>query len=329
MEKQEFNREQVWTRFWASGALHSCSGSYADQYGDSVTEFWTACFKSLPLGSRILDIGTGNGVLPKLLINMKDRTDFICDAIDLAEPKPVWFANISADMRARVHFHSHCSAEKLPFPDNTFDLVVSQWGLEYTDLSRSCEEILRVLKPSGIVQLVLHHPQAVPAMLASFEIEHIEWLLQEAGYLDIAEQMLAPMALANTEAGRIRLKLDLQATLLRIQFNAFQDGIKARTDSMVCSDVLADAQGWIAQLFALAQRVGASTAEREMQRLRVELKDSLFRQRELLHHAMTSDEVTSLGINLARGGTVSKSMLQDNERVLGWALRINPLNAIG
>ena len=33
-------RQAVWTRHWATGAAHSCAGTYADTYGGAIADFW-------------------------------------------------------------------------------------------------------------------------------------------------------------------------------------------------------------------------------------------------------------------------------------------------
>ena len=50
----------------------------------------------------------------------------------------------------------HGNAERLPFPDQSFDLVVSRVTLPYTDIPRSLREIERVLKSGGRAWLTLH-----------------------------------------------------------------------------------------------------------------------------------------------------------------------------
>lgn len=49
-------------------------------------------------------------------------------------------------------------AEKLPFPDDSFDLVYS-WGVIHhsPDTSRAASEILRVLRPGGVFKVMVYH----------------------------------------------------------------------------------------------------------------------------------------------------------------------------
>lgn len=57
---------------------------------------------------------------------------------------------------ARVEF-ARAAAENLPFEGQSFDVVVCRLALPYTDNSRALAEIARVLRPSGVLLLKIHH----------------------------------------------------------------------------------------------------------------------------------------------------------------------------
>jgi ubiquinone/menaquinone biosynthesis C-methylase UbiE len=63
------------------------------------------------------------------------------------------------------------SAEKLPFPDNYFDYVVSNLVFQHTEREKAIKEVIRVLKPGG--KLVLTEVISQPN----------EWYLQIYAYL--------------------------------------------------------------------------------------------------------------------------------------------------
>ncbi len=271
----------------------------------------------------MLDIGTGNGPLPKLLLGMASRPDLQCDAIDLAEIAPPWVQELSATACARVRFHSACAAEQLPFGAASFELVVSQWGLEYSHLGLSVPEILRVLAPGGAVQLLLHHQDALPVTLAADEIAHLEWLLQDSPYLDVASQMLAPMALTASPAGRAQLMQDPGANHLRALFNAQQDAMQARIEHGACTDVLVEVRQAVGEFFAVATQQGVVIAAQAFSGLRATLEDSLLRLRELREHAMDEVSVSALGASLAEGRPYQISVLRDQDAIMGWALLVS------
>ncbi|QNA88175.1 class I SAM-dependent methyltransferase [Massilia sp. Dwa41.01b] len=148
METQVEVRKAVWSRYWSHGVAHSCGGSYGNRYDGALAHFWRSHFDSMSPGARMLDIATGNGAVPQLMLDSAPAT-VACDAIDLALPEPAWLADLAPNRRRQVRFHGQQAAESLPFADASFDLVTSQYGLEYTDLARSVPEVLRVLRPGA------------------------------------------------------------------------------------------------------------------------------------------------------------------------------------
>ena len=83
MKSELSQRAAVWSRYWSRGALHSCTGSFGDAYEGPIADFWRQGFGALAQGARVLDIASGNGPVPKLLLDLKGRSDLSCDAIDL------------------------------------------------------------------------------------------------------------------------------------------------------------------------------------------------------------------------------------------------------
>jgi len=62
----------------------------------------------------------------------------------------------------------NCKSEKIPVPDNFFDVVISRNSLDHVDdFSRTCREIKRILKPGGFLRLQInHHSPTVTEPLA-------------------------------------------------------------------------------------------------------------------------------------------------------------------
>ena len=318
------DRATAWTRYWRGGALTSCAGSYEGVYGQKIADFWRQGFTALGHEARVLDIGTGNGPLPRILLGLESRQDIQCDAVDLAQVSPPWVAELPPAARSRLRFHSGCRAEQLPFADASFDLIVSQWGLEYSDLQRSIPEILRVLKPGGAVQLILHHGEAVPVRLAKEEISHLQWLLAPASFLEASRSMLAPMSLAGTPQGRMQLAQSESATRLRQAFNVQQDALQERLSGGVCVDVLHDARRVVADLLPLAAREGLPKATAVFDQLQQSLQDSLLQLQELRNYALSRDAAQVLADALSAGQPYQLGELHDGQHLMGWTYRLNP-----
>ncbi len=315
-------RRDVWSRYWASGALHSCATSYRNNYAGSIGAFWQEAFAGLSTPACVLDIATGNAALPNLLLATRQESGIECDAIDLARIEPEWLRKLEPAQRQRIRLHGGVAAEALPFPDNAFDLVVSQYGIEYTDLARSLAELLRVVTRRGRIRLVAHHAQSLPVRLAGEEIDHIDWLLKPDGLIDLSAGMISPMVRAGTSAGRAELATDAQANIVRSQFNAMQQEVSARIAKSTCPDVLHEVREQIGQVFRLASGSGAHAAAQALTSVRAQLADSRVRLDELRQHALDPDRADRLCESLARGhARVTKAPLHDAGHLLGWTIR--------
>ena len=314
-------RGGVWTRYWATGMPHSCARSYGDTYGGALGAHWRDLFASLRSGDRLLDVATGNGALPRLVLDSQPKGGMSVDAIDLALIAPAWLAAAPAEQAARVRFHGGVPAESLPFSAGDFSLVVSQYGIEYSEMDRSVPEVLRVLAPGGRVRIVAHHRDARPVLLAGDEIGHIDWLVTPGCLLELAHAMCEPMARAATAAGRESLATDMHANALRGRFNEAQQAAARRIEGSRCPDVLHDVREWIAQAFAVAGSRGTEPARRALEQARRLLADSRVRLDELRRCALDDAGADTLCARLSAGGaSVRHAVLRDGEHVLGWAV---------
>ncbi len=316
-------RIQNWSRHWHSGVHHSCSTSFGADYAGNIAAFWHRVFSAMAPGSRVLDIATGNGALPRLLLQARPAGDWHCDAIDQASLAPRWADASAPD--APLCFHTGVAAEALPFEDGRFALVVSQFGIEYSDLDSSIPELLRVLAPEGNLALVVHHADARPVQLAAIEIAHIDWLLSADGLVTTAFAMLEPLARSTTAAGRASLACDAAAELARERFNAAQDQLSARATAADGADVLFEAQDGIARLVQLALDQGSEPAQQAWTVLRQQLADARWRLADLRARALSPAQLAALAAQLqaARPGLVS-SPLHERDFLMGWCLHSVP-----
>ncbi|WP_374436351.1 class I SAM-dependent methyltransferase [Inhella sp.] len=309
------DRPQVWSRYWATGALHSCHGSFDQQYGGAFESFWGRVAAALPLGARVLDLCTGSGALPRLFASLRrEDAAWRCDGVDLADLPPPGRLGL-AD--SRIHLHSRTSAEALPFDSACFDLVVSQYGLEYCDLALALSESLRVLHRHGRLALVLHHAESLPVRLARTECSHIEGLLATDGLLDLAAGMQTLLMRARTPEGRIALDNDSAALALRDRFNAAQEQIEREIATSSCPDVLHEARQAIMQAF---QAGPAGSAQ--LQAYRQQLQDAQLRLSELVMHALDEAKLSELEAQLqASGRNTQRALLQERGQLMAWSLQ--------
>jgi len=323
MEHPLDERRAVWTRYWSQGATHSCGGSYGSRYEGALAQFWRAAFAQLAPGARVLDIATGNGALPQLLVDFDPDGTLACDAIDLAALAPAWFDQLPPARRARLHFHGQQAAEALPFADAGFDLVMSQYGLEYTDLARSVPELLRVCAPGGQVRLVCHHRDARPVQLAHTELAHMAWLAAPGGLLDATVAMIEPVARAASAEGRASLAGDAVAQGARARFNDLQTALEQQAAGSNCPDVLFEVRQSAGAILAMAGREGRARAEAALAALRGQLADAALRLEELRDYALDAAAARQLADRLAgEKGTAVLATISDQDRLMGWTISV-------
>ena len=95
-------------------------------------------------GHQVLDVACGTGILAREVAARVGKVGYVAGL----DPNP-GMLSVAKDAAPAVDWQQG-SAEKIPFPDQSFDAVLSQFGLMFfQDRHESIREMLRVLKPSG------------------------------------------------------------------------------------------------------------------------------------------------------------------------------------
>ncbi|MDE0001345.1 MAG: class I SAM-dependent methyltransferase, partial [Rhodospirillaceae bacterium] len=149
----------------------------------AIETHWRGVFAQLPAGNRVLDIATGNGVL--LVWGARAARaaghELTLTGIDLADIDPARFLPEHRADLASVRFIGKTAAESLPFADGSFDVVVSQYGLEYADLEPTLSEAARVLAPGGRLHWLAHGGGSIVVAQARAKLVDIALLLGSKG----------------------------------------------------------------------------------------------------------------------------------------------------
>ena len=103
-------------------------------------------------GVSILDVGCGSGFFTRLLGSGEE--DVRLTGVDL-DPYLLEYAEKESVNNSRINY-VHANALSLPFEDGTFDAVTSHTFLtSVSNPDKSVREMLRVLKPGGILSCVV------------------------------------------------------------------------------------------------------------------------------------------------------------------------------
>ena len=134
---------------WASGDF-AVIGTTLQIVGEQVCES-----VDLPAGSQVLDVAAGNGnatLAAARRFAHVTSTDYVPA---LLERGRVRAAAEGLDVTFEV-----ADAEALPYPDASFDVVLSTFGVMFApDHDRSASEMLRVCRPGGRIGLASWTPQ--------------------------------------------------------------------------------------------------------------------------------------------------------------------------
>jgi ubiquinone/menaquinone biosynthesis C-methylase UbiE len=144
---------------------------------------------ALAPGEKVLDVATGTGVLAREASRSVGPMGAVV-GLDCNEA-------MLAVARRTAHHIEWClgRAESIPFADNSFDAVLSQFGLMFfEDQARSLAEMWRVLRPRGHLAVAvwdaLEHSPGYAAMAA---------LVQRLFGPRIADELRAPFRLGHPE----------------------------------------------------------------------------------------------------------------------------------
>jgi SAM-dependent methyltransferase len=138
-------------------------------------------------GKRLLEIGLGYGTLGTLLV--RRGADYF--GVDVApEPVKVMRRRLKAAGIAAPELRAlQASALALPFADATFDVVVAIGSLHHTgNLSRSIQEVHRVLRPSGRAIIMVYNRRSF-RLLVTIPWRRFRGRLNGSPPVDRAEQI--------------------------------------------------------------------------------------------------------------------------------------------
>jgi ubiquinone/menaquinone biosynthesis C-methylase UbiE len=196
-----------WSQYWQQGYLTSFGQDIQGNYSGELKACWDSFFESLTPKSQILDIGTGNGAIIKLGINLEKKMDFIFHGVDSAK------LAVSKDLldNSNIQFHPEVDVKHLPFKDLQFQAVVSQFALEYMELELAIAQLSRVLCKQGQFQFVMHDLSSIIVMPNLNILLSAQRLVSPNGCFTLLKKLADELAVKNDDAAeKIRLSLNEQ-----------------------------------------------------------------------------------------------------------------------
>ncbi len=176
-----------WTLYWQADNLESCVPTQNIADTEKVAAFWHELAAQLSVDAQVLDLACGNGVVSRHLLSNKPSLQIT--GVDQATISPTDFLAHSSDLE-KVNFLPETDVSKLPFADDSFDVITSQFGLEYAPSEFAAPEAVRVLRSRGKIALLMHHQESEIVVPAQRQLAEIDGLLAPAMLMDHLQQFV-------------------------------------------------------------------------------------------------------------------------------------------
>lgn len=155
---------EIWTAYWREAETDGCTIGFPAEVQQRLAARWHALFRDAGPGARLLDLAAGRGAV---LAHARAAGLTAIEGCDLADPGGPLPVRGGVDLAA------------LPYPDRAFDLVVSQFGIEYAGLGGPLDEAMRVCR--GRLVLLLHARESDVRAQALEQAEQGEWVIDGLG----------------------------------------------------------------------------------------------------------------------------------------------------
>ncbi|MGB0936883.1 MAG: class I SAM-dependent methyltransferase [Colwellia sp.] len=207
---------RFWSQYWQQNNVTSFGSSLKNGYTGALKEQWGSVFEQLKDEEKVLDLCTGNLSLVRLA---KDSLQSFANV----EFTGVDFAQIGAnefvENNPNVRLLGEVNIENLPFENEIFDHVISNFGIEYSDLSNSIAEAARVLKKGGKVDFICHHERSNLIKSSKEELAFISDVLKLNGPMSQLEALINAIHKEGLSKSLPQAKKDSEAESLRESLN--------------------------------------------------------------------------------------------------------------
>lgn len=222
--KPETGATAHWDRYWGAARVAACFEGADANYADDIRREWEEFFRSLPAGSRVLDIGTGNGAILLFArqVSDADGLEFKLTGVDSAAIDPARVLPERSQLFDGIAFHGRVDAAAMPFEDAVFDALCSQYSVEYMEREPVLAELSRVAAPGAQLQFVVHSSPGAALEAGEEELALRDFLLDEVKITERARRAQLFIAALERSGEAPSPEQDGEARKL---LNAFETGL--------------------------------------------------------------------------------------------------------
>ncbi|MBL4682785.1 MAG: class I SAM-dependent methyltransferase [Pseudomonadales bacterium] len=296
------NNDENWSEYW--GKEGSAGEVFVNKEGGAnpyLGEFWKGVFHGLTEGAKVIDLAAGAGSIfshiPQGHTYQFHAADISATALDILKKR-----------LPQTKTHT-CPADKVPFEDHSFDMVVSQFGIEYAG-HQAFIEAARLVNHGGKLSLLCHC---------------------EDGYIDAKNKKLMEGAQAAIDAKFIPnakvLSRSLFSSSVVTQKNALT--VFSPVASLMAKSVQINPEGVHCHLYFGFRQLVEKHKEYDLSDLidwldamSEDIEHNLLRLSEMRKAASSESQITALCHSLEKEGlidvTYSKFILPEHEAPLAW-----------
>jgi SAM-dependent methyltransferase len=305
-----------WNSYW-QGAGAASAYSADGNVHPSIGGFWSEFFRSSKThfdAPRIVDLASGNGALVQFVFDTlgQDAADITCvdaseKAIDSIRERYPAVSAIVAD------------AADTELPAGAFDIVTSQFGVEYAGKS-AIEEAVRLLAGNGRLALLLHHTESPIHEDCEAGLDAVS-RVRESRFVPLARDFLG--AGFDAVRGADRAPYEQAATLLNPAIRTVESVVEDHGPD-VAGGVVANLYETVKRMHQRIQHYEPAEVLGWLQDMERQLEDYVARMSTM--HAAALDEsafdgicevVTGAGCAIVESGPL---FAPGEQRPLAWAL---------
>jgi len=158
IEKQNTSH---WSSYWKAGQLTSLPQDFQENYIGEIEIEWNKCFHNLKDNNFVLDLCAGNCAISLLARQYAQINNIKLNihALDSAEISKKNIINTFPEQKnnlEKITIYSKTKVEESGLESNSFDLITSQYGIEYCEWEAAAAEVFRLLKPNGEFVMITH-----------------------------------------------------------------------------------------------------------------------------------------------------------------------------
>lgn len=318
-ELESIKPAQGWETYWHGTAeAEAFSGGGAGH--PALRGYWTRYFRDRAEVSgtgTLLDLCSGNGAVLEAA-----RTAFAAEppSLHCADASPSAVANIRKrfpDVRGLI-----CDARALPLAPGTFDLVTSQFGVEYAGRP-ALREAARVLAPGGELALIMHCQGGVIQRECQADLEAVD-RLQASRFVPLSIDMFAHGFRALQ--GADRSPYDAAAARLAPAVTEVER-ILSEQGAGVAGDTVARLYHDVGRIHSRLPHYEPRQVLAWLTRMDQELDAYIDRMASMIRSALNEDELAAIGQELERSGckvtTAAALRVPDQAHPLCWIVEAN------